>query len=987
MRPVAVAVQSAFLHSAVTLSLVSAAGLVQAQTEGAATGTNPTAESEGILLEEVVITGYRNALRRAAVVKHEAVPVTEAIFPEDVGKFADLNVAEAIHRLPGVQLTREIDGSGLQVGIRGLHSSFTKVTLNGASIAVASSGRTDSASSNREVDLDLFPTEFFQRLDVHKTAVTSQLEGGIGGTVNLRTLRPLDTTTNYINYQVQAGYGELSEKLSPRLSVLGSWKNTERNFGVLAGLSGVSSKIVTEGFESSGWTNPDLTFDQCGVASGGALPGTSGGNSCNRTGGNGFTIGVPVYFDAGGMPTTTPGYHVTPPNTLITGDSGTQYGPGTVINQNFLIDANPGLTTPRLSSALFPRMGRPHYSEGDRNRLAGILSMEWMPNDFASFYVDMLYIDADRDINRQSMALRGSNAQLIPTNMQLDANNVVTRADLFNAQFQLEARPYEETLDFYSITPGVRLLFANDRSLDLQFSTSQSEWVREAPTVGIVTRLDGGVSASYRNDGGEAPHFTSNINLNDPGQMVGWNWQGMSIQNEERQTETYGARIDFQQGNHINNWRAGLSYDENARYISAYDASLAWGERASGTIPANSIPNYLTAGPAGFVAVNYDALFGDTGYHALSSTAGLVATTGTNAATSDLVEETIGVYVEGNHEFVVLDRSLRLNGGLRYVVTDQEVGGMQLLGSSYEWRTADADYSEVLPTFNAAFDLSGNLVLRAALSRTLTRINPQHLLPVTLFTDQDATRVATGNIGLEPLTSDNFDFGLEWYTGDEGYAAINYFRKDIDGYTVGASSPVLFSSLNIPLDSLSIHQQNAINQRGGPQVATVQRQQALTANGSLKLSGVEMQWVQPLPWVLQGSGVAANWMTIDPDASDSNVYAQSTGIAENIANFTTYYENSNLTLRLSYAWHDEFSSSGYGANGVWSAQRLVESRGQWDFSGSYAFTHVPSNPKVTFNLINFGGELQRENFNYNNATDAYYDSGYTAVLGVTGTFY
>ncbi len=988
MRPVAVAIQSAFFQSAVTLSLVSATALAHAQNDGTA-GVGQSADSEGILLEEVVITGYRNALRTAAVVKHEAVHVADTVFAEDVGKFPDLNVAEAIQRVAGVQLTREIDGSGLQAGVRGLNPNFTKVMLNGAQIAVASSGRTDSASSNREVDLDLFPTEFLTRLDVHKTSLVSAVEGGIGGTVNLRTMRPLDTTTNHINYQVQAGYGEHAEKLSPRASVFGSWKNSDRSFGVLAGLSGVSTKIVTQGFESSGWTNPNLTFDQCGAVPVGvnALPGTAAGSQCNRTGGNGFTMGVPVFLDDLGSPTTTPGYHVTPSNTLITGDSGTEYGPGTVVNQNFLIDVNPGLTTQRISSALFPSMGRPHYSEGDRTRLASILSMEWLPNDFASFYVDMLYVDADRDINRQSMALIGGNSQLIPTGMRLDANNVVTRADLFNAQFQLEARPYEETLDFYSITPGVRLVFENDRSLDLQFSTSRSEWRREAPTVGIVTRLDGGVIASYHNDGGEAPHVTSNINLNDPGQMVGWNWQGMSIQNEERETETYGARVDFQQGNHINNWKAGLAYDENVRYISAYDGSLSWSAGLNEEIPPNSIRNYLTSGPAGFVAVNYDALFAETEYHALSSAAGLVATTGTNAATSDLIEKTIGLYIEGNHEFVVLDRSLRLNGGVRYVTTDQEVGGLQLVGSAYEWRMADSDYSEVLPAFNAAFDLSGNLVLRAALSRTMTRANPQQLLPVTIFTDQDATRVAMGNVELDPFTSDNFDLGLEWYTGAEGYAAFNYFRKDIDGFSSGASSPVLFSSLNIPLDSLSIRQQDAINHRGGPLVATVQRQEAPVANGSLKLSGVEVQWVQPLPWLLPGAGVAANWMNIDPDAGNSSVYALSTGIAENIANLTTYYENSNLTLRLSYGWHDEYSSSGYGANGVWSAQRVVESRGQWDFSGSYAFANLPSNPKVTFNLINFGGELQRENFQYNNAAYGYYDPGYTAVLGISGTFY
>src|SRR5690606_11003125 len=126
-------------------------------------------ESEGVLLEEIIVTGFRNALRNASAAKRDTVYVSDSVFSEDVGKFPDLNIAEAINRVPGIQLNREIDGSGLNVAIRGLNTNFTKVTLNGSQIAVASSGRTDTTSANRELDLDVFPTEFFSRLDVNKS--------------------------------------------------------------------------------------------------------------------------------------------------------------------------------------------------------------------------------------------------------------------------------------------------------------------------------------------------------------------------------------------------------------------------------------------------------------------------------------------------------------------------------------------------------------------------------------------------------------------------------------------------------------------------------------------------------------------------------------------------------------------------------------------------------------------------------------------------
>jgi outer membrane receptor for ferrienterochelin and colicin len=94
---------------------------------------------------------------------------SDTVFAEDIGKFPDTNIAESLNRVPGVTITREISGDGLNVAIRGLGTNFTRVLLNNAPIAIASTGRTDSQNTNREVDLDLFPTELFTQLTVHKS--------------------------------------------------------------------------------------------------------------------------------------------------------------------------------------------------------------------------------------------------------------------------------------------------------------------------------------------------------------------------------------------------------------------------------------------------------------------------------------------------------------------------------------------------------------------------------------------------------------------------------------------------------------------------------------------------------------------------------------------------------------------------------------------------------------------------------------------------
>ncbi len=143
------------------LSICIAAVLGQAQLAQAQETTPPANENA---LEEVVVTGYRQSLESSTSAKRDAVGFVDAIFAEDIGKFPDTNIAESFNRIPGITINRETSGEGLNIAIRGLGTNFTKVLLNGAPVAVASTGRTDAQSTNREVDLDLFPTELFTQL-------------------------------------------------------------------------------------------------------------------------------------------------------------------------------------------------------------------------------------------------------------------------------------------------------------------------------------------------------------------------------------------------------------------------------------------------------------------------------------------------------------------------------------------------------------------------------------------------------------------------------------------------------------------------------------------------------------------------------------------------------------------------------------------------------------------------------------------------------
>lgn len=161
--------------------------------------------------EDIVVTGYRASLESQTNAKRNSIGFTDSIFAEDIGKFPDTNIAESVNRIPGVTISREVTGEGANVAIRGLGTNFTRVLLNGAPVAVASV-RFDAQSTNREVDLDLLPTELFTQLTVSKSPTASQIEGGAAGTVNLRSARPFDNPKPYISYGLQGSKVSSADK-------------------------------------------------------------------------------------------------------------------------------------------------------------------------------------------------------------------------------------------------------------------------------------------------------------------------------------------------------------------------------------------------------------------------------------------------------------------------------------------------------------------------------------------------------------------------------------------------------------------------------------------------------------------------------------------------------------------------------------------------------------------------------------------------------
>jgi len=929
-------------------------------------------------VEEVVVTGYKASLQSATNAKRASTSLVESVFAEDIGKFPDLNVAESIGRIPGIQLTRDINGDGLQIAIRGLGTNFTKVLLNGSQIAVASGGSVDSQNQNREVDLNLFPTELFTRIDVSKTPLASTIEGGLAGVVNMRSARPFDSKDEgfHSTYQGQLAYTEINEETSPRAAFTTSWRN--ENFGVLFGLAGVNSKSTTEGYETIGWSNMNLSAAQCGTAT--AAP-------CDTIGGN--NINVPATVPAG---------------------AGAGLVAGTVVDAAFLQANNPNATLQQIGDGLLPRLSRPSYIDGTRDRVSGLLSLEYRPSDETQFYLDAMWADASREFDRLDVNWIGRFGSLVPLNMEVDENNVVTKGTFANAQFFLEARPYTEDVDFYNFNPGAHFQFGAEHELDMQINSSRSEFFRESPTVLINTPMGQGTVVNYENTGGDYPQVTTNIDLNDPN--AGWVFAGgrLNIANEKRITETEGVHVDYRFGDSVQNIRLGLAYDEVSRTISARDNSARWEDvvcrdgldadgnsPATGRLPCNGLnPNsgipqsqlasYLKPGPYGFITVDFDRFMADTNYHELSRNAPENNSSPTGASTGGVDEETYGAYIEVNGTTDIADRNLSFNLGTRYVTTDQLISGPVTIGSVREYQNLDSTYDAFLPSFNSTLDVMDDVKLRLSASRTLTRANPSAMLPATQFSDPSAQQATQGNPNLSPYLSTNFDIGGEWYTGDEGYVGVTFFNKQVTGFTVLGTNTIPFLELGVPYDTLTDLQRGAIDSRGGPNTATVTVQQQVNAPGNLELRGQEITWVQPLDMIIEGLGFNANFTKIDQKGEGQGAPAQAIGVSPQTYNFTGYWENYGASLRLAYTGEDAQVISGPNQNGISFAQLKADERGQWDLSASYQFEDVVTEPMLTLNISNLTGEPLRTTYQYDNAAFTFYDPGYTATLGIRGSF-
>ncbi|MBM7072699.1 TonB-dependent receptor [Shewanella sp. 202IG2-18] len=215
-------------------------------------------------VESIQVTGIRSQLTKAVATKKESNQFVDAISADELGKLPDANVAESLQRVSGVQLERGI-GEGSTISIRGLTQNV--ILINGRQVVTAG-GRGDKGPDTLESSsyslLSLIPSSLVSTLEVSKLSSASEIEGALGGVVNIQTRKPLDNSGQKFISSLTGAHGELSGDTGYEWS--GYYSNTfaDDTLGFQVAASTSSREFQEDGlntFSGYQFDNVDTTND------------------------------------------------------------------------------------------------------------------------------------------------------------------------------------------------------------------------------------------------------------------------------------------------------------------------------------------------------------------------------------------------------------------------------------------------------------------------------------------------------------------------------------------------------------------------------------------------------------------------------------------------------------------------------------------------------------------------------------------------------
>ncbi len=240
---------SAGILAAFTLASAAHAGApaeAAAPEDAAQDAGAPGDRAPGQEMETIVVHGIRESLKRSLETKRDADAIVDAITAEDIGKFPNTNVAEAMVTIPGVSIDRRF-GQGERVSIDGTDPSLNLSFIDGHPVAQAI--WLYGEQPNRGFDYTLLAPEILGRLEVYKSSEARLPDGSLGGTVMMHTRQPLDLEANTISGSIGYNYNDQAGSGRPTGSILYNWKNPEGTFGFNVAAQRYEEKVDRQGIE------------------------------------------------------------------------------------------------------------------------------------------------------------------------------------------------------------------------------------------------------------------------------------------------------------------------------------------------------------------------------------------------------------------------------------------------------------------------------------------------------------------------------------------------------------------------------------------------------------------------------------------------------------------------------------------------------------------------------------------------------------------
>jgi iron complex outermembrane receptor protein len=802
-------------------------------------------------LQEIVLTGIRGSVEQSLDAKRKADAVQEVISAEDIGKMPDKNVADSLTRVPGVTTSSASANEGGfdendRVSMRGTNPSLTQTLINGHGVAAGDWFVLNQVQQvGRSVSYTLLPSELVSQIVVNKSSQASLVEGGVAGSVDIRTRKPLDFKQNFTaQASVGAVYAEKPDKTDGQYSALLNWKNDEGTFGALAQGFFEKRHLRRDGVELLGYetiapgsavatAHPDLANVKYPALIGAALF----NQQRERKGGLidlQFAPSDSLSFDLQGFyskldaANVNYNYLVWATHFLASG-AGQSPLPGYVVRSGTLVTAN-FAPVAGTNYGVYDQISRP-----DESATAGYVTLEgnWRASDALSFGAQIGTSEGHGKTPTQDVS---------ETNPGTGAG----------ASWELHG---------LGTGPNFALGATNNTTPFPNGQPVTFGWIFGAQNVDVKdeenwAKIDG----QYGLDSGV------------------WSALKFGVRYQEHQRGSHGA---IAQG-------PTAAGQNPANYPSTFSNYPSNFDTFGGAIPTGVwywSPDQLATydSPAN---VNRDLLAREYYQYAF-----------------DVKEKNSAAYVQADLKG---DR-WSANFGVRFVRTEEHSVTYTQVSATTPGATTtsafgpfigiavDHTYNDVLPSANLKFDVTDDIVARFAASRTMTRADYSALGG---FTDLSppATVGGTGtgsggNPDLEPIVSTNFDAGLEWYFARRSLLSAGLFYMDLDNYVGFGSQTKSYLTFSSQF----------------PQGANVPYLLTVPVNAKGRVQGLELAYQQAIGdfFGVQANYTYADGKqtSLVTNGDDRLV-----GTSKNTYSASGYFENQRFSARVSYTWRSAFFS-------------------------------------------------------------------------------